>query len=289
MAAIRIDIGPPSEYPNRTARSRAGGVHHGQHVVHPGLQVRQVVGPVRHAGAALVEADQPAERAQPVEEGGVPRIGPVELQVGDEPGHQHDVPLAAPGDLVRDLQAVADRVVDRLVPGRGRRPGLAGRSDEPVAAAVHGPDEPLGLPVVADRLAGLLDPAGDRGLADEPPTPDVVHQLFLGHHPVAVVHQVGEHLEDLRLDRHPYAGAPQLDLREVELQVLEGDDHSSTLTRHDAARNRYIMLAKSYGRPVPRRAGATRRPRPPSLVRRLVFPTLWAVACQAGLSTAAEY
>ena len=121
----------------------------------------------------------------------------------------------APGDLVRDLQAIAYRVVDRLMPGRGYWHGLASRSDEPVSAAVHGPDEPLGLSVVADRLACLLDPAGDRGFADEPPAPDVVHQLYLGHYPVPMVHKVGEHLENLRLHRHAQAGPPQLDLSEV--------------------------------------------------------------------------
>jgi hypothetical protein len=42
--------------------------------------------------------------------------------------------------------------------------------------------------------------------------PQTFHQLFLGHHPVAVVHQVREHLEDLRLHRHPDARSPQLDL-----------------------------------------------------------------------------
>ena len=104
-----------------------GGVHHGQHVMHPGLLVRQVVRPVRHAGAALVEANQPAQRPQPIEEDGVSWVGPVELQVRNEPGHQHDVPIAAPGDLVRDLQAIADRVVDRLIsaprpPARPREP-----------------------------------------------------------------------------------------------------------------------------------------------------------------------
>ena len=41
----------------------------------------------------------------------MPRIGPVELQMRDEPGHEHDVPVAMPGDLIGDLQAVADRVV----------------------------------------------------------------------------------------------------------------------------------------------------------------------------------
>jgi hypothetical protein len=44
-----------------------------------------------------------------------------------------------------------------------------------------------------------------------------------------MVHQVGEHLEDLRLDRHPHTRAPQLDLRQVEFQILERNNHSATL------------------------------------------------------------
>jgi hypothetical protein len=78
--------------------------------------------------------------------------------------------------------------------------------------AMYGPDQPLGLTVVADRLAGLLDPAGDRGFADEPAAPHVVHQLFFWHHSVPVVHEVGEHLEHLRLDRDAHTGPSQLDL-----------------------------------------------------------------------------
>ena len=93
---------------------RTDGVHDREHVVHPRLEVGQPLRPVRHPGAALVEADQPTHRAQPVEEVGVPRVGPVQLQVRDEAGDQHDVQIAAAGDLVGDVQAVADGVADRL-------------------------------------------------------------------------------------------------------------------------------------------------------------------------------
>ena len=56
-----------------------------------------------------------------VQEVGVPRVGPVELEVGDEPRDQHDVAVAATGDLVGDLQAVADGVVDLAGANRSRR------------------------------------------------------------------------------------------------------------------------------------------------------------------------
>jgi hypothetical protein len=214
-----------------------GGVHHRQHIMHPSLHVRQVAGSVRHSGPTLVEADQPAERAQPVEKAGMPRIGPVKLEVGNETGHQHNVPVPAPGHLESDLQAVADRVMHRLIPKRRRRPHPTDHSDEPVATAVYRADQPLGLPIVAHRLPGLLDPAGNRRLADEPAAPDVVHQLILGHHPVAVANQVRQHLEDLRFDPDPDTRAPQLDLRQIKLHILEGDNHSLTLTAEKAAGN----------------------------------------------------
>ena len=83
----------------------------------------------------------------------------------------------------------------------GARPvGARDVGDEAVAAAVHGADDPLGGAVVADGLAGGLDPAGERRLADEPVAPHLVEQLGLGHHPVAVRDEVGEHVEHLRLD-----------------------------------------------------------------------------------------
>src|SRR6266516_3281572 len=37
----------------------AGGIHHGTHIVHPGLEVRQPDSAIRETGATLVEANQP--------------------------------------------------------------------------------------------------------------------------------------------------------------------------------------------------------------------------------------
>ncbi len=51
----------PSEQPMSAARSRADGVHHGAYVVHACLERRRADDAVGHAGAALVEEDQPRE------------------------------------------------------------------------------------------------------------------------------------------------------------------------------------------------------------------------------------
>jgi hypothetical protein len=89
-------------------------------------------------------------------------------------------------------------------------------------------DHPLRLPVVADRAPHLLDPAGDRRLRDEPAAPDRVHQLFLRHDPVPMRHQVGQHVERLRLERHRLPVAAQLVQGGVELEsVGEGEHHAS--------------------------------------------------------------
>ena len=226
------------------------GVHHGQHVVHARLEVGHARRAVGHPGAPLVEPDQPTERAEPVEEVGVPRVRPVLLEVGHEARDQHDVPVATAGDLVGDVQAVADGVADRRRrPGRPaapppagpgvRRPGHLHRADEPVAAAVHRPDHLLRLPVVPERAAHLLDPAGDGGLGDEPAAPDGVHQLVLGDHPVAVRDQVGQDVERLRLQRDRPARTPQLEQRGVQLQtVAEGQRRKTNLPQPGTARTR---------------------------------------------------
>jgi hypothetical protein len=71
--------------------------------------------------------------------------------------------------------------------------------DELVAVTVHGPHHGLASTVIPDGLTDLLDPAGDRRLADEPAAPDLIHQLLFRHHAVMVLDEVDEHAECLRL------------------------------------------------------------------------------------------
>ena len=63
--------------------------------------------PVGEARPALVEADQPGERLEPLEEACVARELPSDLEVREEPGHQHEVEGTFPGDLVRDVDVAA--------------------------------------------------------------------------------------------------------------------------------------------------------------------------------------
>lgn len=65
---------------------------------------------VGRAGAALVEADQPCERPDALEEGCAPGNRRLDLEMGDESGHEHDVEWAIAAHLVRDVHIAAFRV-----------------------------------------------------------------------------------------------------------------------------------------------------------------------------------
>jgi hypothetical protein len=83
----------------------------------------------------------------------------------------------------------------------------------------------LSVAIVADRPARVLDPAGERRLADEAITPDLVEQLLLGHHPVAMRHEKNEDVEYLGLDVHGHSRPAQLERDSVDLSVAEGEGH----------------------------------------------------------------
>ena len=109
--------------------------------------------------------------------------------------------------------------------GRGSGDGSDGRfghlAHEAVADAVHGRDQPLVRTVVPDRAASGLDPAGQRRVAHEPVAPDLVEQLGLGDHPVAMDQQEGEDVEDLWLDVHRLPAPAQLDPGGIEAAIVE--------------------------------------------------------------------
>ena len=134
------------------------------------------------------------------------------LDVVAEMGHPVGRPnqrRPLPHDRVGQPDTVG-RVAERdVLPGRGRlrwwRRRLRGRvgddgADELVAAAADGADVALGFPVVAQRPASRLDPACQRRLADEAPTPHGVEQLLLCDETVAIADELGQDVEHLRLD-----------------------------------------------------------------------------------------
>ena len=177
----------------------------------------------------LVVADEPApggEALEPVAPHGA--VGVV-VEMGD-PVRRLDERRSGPRRGVGDARPVArrgeaDLLLERRRWRRARRPGDVRRAadggDELVAAAVHGADHLLRCAVVADGDPGGSHPAGERRLADEAVPPDRVQQLRLRHDPVAVLDQVGQDVEDLRLDVHRRPAPPDLEARRVDHTVVE--------------------------------------------------------------------
>ncbi len=92
--------------------SRADGVHDGTDVVHARLERGRAADAVGHAGAALVEADQPRERRQPLEERREARYRPVKLEMRDVAGDEDEIERAVARDLIGDVDVAAPRVLD---------------------------------------------------------------------------------------------------------------------------------------------------------------------------------
>jgi hypothetical protein len=93
---------------------------------------------------------------------------------------------------------------------RGRTALRLDVADEAKTLARDGADQRLARTIVADRLARRVDPAGERGLGHAAPVPDLVDQLVLADHPVAVFHEVHDQVENLRLHGNRNLLAAQL-------------------------------------------------------------------------------
>ena len=95
-----------------------------------------------------------------------------------------------------------------------------------------GPDHELRFPAVSHCLARFLQPRCQRGFGDEAISPELVEQFLLGDHPIAICREIGEYIEDLRLDRYRASGLPELVNPRVELKLAEAVNHGRiVLTR----------------------------------------------------------
>src|SRR5258708_38166019 len=83
-------------------------------------------------------------------------------------------------------------------------------TDEAEALARDGADQLLLLAAVADRLARGVDAAGQRRIRHDPAAPDRRDEIILADDALAILHQVDQEIEHLRLDRDPRAAPVQL-------------------------------------------------------------------------------
>ncbi len=83
-------------------------------------------------------------------------------------------------------------------------------ADEAKALARDGADQLLVLAAVADRLARGVDAAGQRRIRHDPAAPDRSDEIILADDAVAVLQQVNQQVEHLRLDGNGLGTAAQL-------------------------------------------------------------------------------
>ena len=105
--------GPAFRVPEERCPIASDRIHDRSDIVHPLLEVGQPDPAVREARAALVEADQPREGSEPLEEVSVRRVLPVDLEMREEARDEYEVEGAFTGDLVGDVDLAAPRVPDR--------------------------------------------------------------------------------------------------------------------------------------------------------------------------------
>jgi hypothetical protein len=110
---------------------------------------------------------------------------------------------------------------------RGRRPGILGdHADEAEALAGQGSYQPLVLAIVPHRLARGIDAAGQGRFRHHPSLPDGLDEVVLADHAVAVLHQVGQQVEHLRLDLEAFLPAQELAPAGIQHMIGEVELHA---------------------------------------------------------------
>src|SRR4030095_15094191 len=96
---------------------------------------------------------------------------------------------------------------------------------EAEAAAVQSADDLLIVPGVVYCLSRRLDPAAEGRFRERAPLPDLLVELVLRHGPVAVLDEIAQEVEDLRLDGPQDALGAQLVSLRVQLGIGKSVDH----------------------------------------------------------------
>jgi hypothetical protein len=90
---------------------------------------------------------------------------------------------------------------------------------------MHGLDDPLPTATVPNSLAHEHETLTQDGLAHILLGPKLIEEFFLRNHPVAVLHEVDEHIESLRLQRARSASVTQLIALCIEFVVSKDVAH----------------------------------------------------------------
>ena len=120
--------------------------------------------------------------------------------------------------------------MERLRGRRGDDGGilLLDRLDKSHPFPREGADQGLFLAAVADRLARGLDPAVNRRVGNDAPTPHRRDQVVLADDPLAIADEAEQQVKDLGLDGNKLAATAQLAPRSIEQMIAEPELHRAS-------------------------------------------------------------
>ncbi len=99
--------------------------------------------------------------------------------------------------------------------------------NEAIALTVNRLDELLRLAVIAERLPRRFHAARHGRVRDDAAVPDLLDDLVLRDHALAVLDQEREQREDLGLEVTALPSDAQLDGGEIQLELTEPVDHAA--------------------------------------------------------------
>ena len=107
---------------------------------------------------------------------------------------------------------------------------LVHSANEAKALSRNGPDQFLVFAVVADSFSRGIDAAGECRFRHDSAAPDRSYQIVLADDAVAVLHQIDQQVEHLRLHMDRTLCAPEFAPVEIDLVVAEAEGHSWSST-----------------------------------------------------------
>lgn len=99
------------------------------------------------------------------------------------------------------------------------------RADEANTLARDGPDQPLLIATVADRFARGVDTAVESRVRYDPAAPNRSDKIVLANHAVAVLDEIQQHVEHLRLKRDELRAPPKLLAIRIKYLVFKAKLH----------------------------------------------------------------
>ncbi len=238
-------------YPERRGDGASDLVLDGEDVGH--LPV-EVVGPEMSAGGCVDQLTRDADPAGGTADAALDDVARIELFAKDGKidflaleaecrSAANNKQITEAGEIGEYVfgEAVCEIFVElraQVVEGQNRNNRLLGqavccslslplvlRHEELKAAAADRLDEALTLAAIAEGLAGGFHAAGNGRLGDNAAVPDLFDDLVAADDTATSGHEVGEEIEDQRLQVLPFSGAPQLKAFCVQLKLAEPVKH----------------------------------------------------------------